>query len=234
MLADVRALLILQDRDRRLLALTKDLERLPLDEARAKAKLAGQEANVARAQEAVLACELRMKRLELDVGTRRTTINRLKLQQFETRKNEEYQAIGHEIIRYEKDVDDLETRELELMEEMDQARSVLKAAQAALAHDRTLVQEDLAVIVQRRERLEAERGEVTAARDLLAGQVAEDILPLYHRLMKSKAGLAVAPMLDGKCGGCHMKLIASTVVAAQAAKEIARCEDCGRILYVED
>lgn len=234
MLADVRALLILQDRDRRLLALTKDLERLPLDEARAKAKLAGQEANVARAQEAVLACELRMKRLELDVGTRRTTINRLKLQQFETRKNEEYQAIGHEITRYEKDVDDLETRELELMEEMDQARSVLKAAQAALAHDRTLVQEDLAVIVQRRERLEAERGEVTAARDLLAGQVAEDILPLYHRLMKSKAGLAVAPMLDGKCGGCHMKLIASTVVAAQAAKEIARCEDCGRILYVED
>lgn len=234
MLADVRALLILQDRDRRLLALTKDLERLPLDETRAKAKLAGQEANVARAQEAVLACELRMKRLELDVGTRRTTINRLKLQQFETRKNEEYQAIGHEIIRYEKDVDDLETRELELMEEMDQARSVLKAAQAALAHDRTLVQEDLAVIVQRRERLEAERGEVTAARDLLASQVAEAVLPLYHRLMKSKAGLAVAPMLDGKCGGCHMKLIASTVVAAQAAKEIARCEDCGRILYVED
>jgi len=234
MLADVRALLILQDRDRRLLALTKDLERLPLDETRAKAKLAGQEANVARAQEAVLACELRMKRLELDVGTRRTTINRLKLQQFETRKNEEYQAIGHEITRYEKDVDDLETRELELMEEMDQARSVLKAAQAALAHDRTLVQEDLAVIVQRRERLEAERGEVTAARDLLASQVAEAVLPLYHRLMKSKAGLAVAPMLDGKCGGCHMKLIASTVVAAQAAKEIARCEDCGRILYVED
>ena len=234
MLADVRALLILQDRDRRLLALAKDLEKLPLEENRAQAKLAGQEAKVARAQEAVLACELRMKRLELDVGTRRTTINRLKLQQFETRKNEEYQAIGHEIIRYEKDVDDLETRELELMEEMDQARSVLKSAQATLAHDRTLVQEDLAVIVQRRARLEAERGEVTAARDLLASQVAEAVLPLYHRLMKSKAGLAVAPMLDGKCGGCHMKLIASTVVAAQAAKEIARCEDCGRILYVED
>ncbi len=234
MLAEVRALLILQDRDRRLLALTKDLEKLPQDETRAKAKLANQEAAVARAHDAVMACELRMKRLELDVGTRRTTIQRLKLQQFETRKNEEYQAIGHEISRYEKDVDNLETRELELMEEMDQVRAAMKSAQALMAHDRTLVEEDLALISQRHQRLTAERSEVSAARDLLAGQVADSLLPLYQRLMKSKDGLAVAPMQEGKCGGCHMKLIASTVVATQAAKEIARCEDCGRILYVEE
>ena len=39
MLDEVRSLLILQDRDRRLLALAKELEKLPQDEARAKAKL---------------------------------------------------------------------------------------------------------------------------------------------------------------------------------------------------
>jgi len=234
MLDEVRALLILQDRDRRLLALATELAKLPQDEARAKGKLAGNEAAVAHSHTLVVDCELRLKRLELDAGTRRTTIQRLKLQQFETRKNEEYQAIGHEITRYEKDIDDLETRELELMEEMDAVRASYKAAQAIQAHDRTLVEEDLAVLAQRRERLEAERREVTSARDHLASQVPEAILPLYQRLMKSKAGIAVAPMHEGKCGGCHMKLIASTVVAAQAAKELARCEDCGRILYVAD
>ena len=234
MLADVRALLILQDRDRRLLVLSKDLEKLPQDEARANAKLAGDDASVTRAHDAVVDCELRLKRLELDAGTRRTTIQRLKLQQFETRKNDEYQAIGHEITRYEKEVDDLETRELELMEEMDVVRGTLKSAQAARAHDRTLVEEDLASIAQRRERMETERREVAAEREALASQVPEAILPLYNRLMKSKAGLAVAPLQEGKCGGCHMKLIASTVVAVQTDKEIARCEDCGRILYSED
>lgn len=234
MLDEVRALLILQDRDRRLLALAKDLEKLPQDEARAKAKLAGDEAAVTRAHDAVVDCELRLKRLELDVGTRRTTIVRLKTQQFETRKNEEYQAIGHEIIRYEKEADDLETRELELMEEMDGKRAALKSAEAARAHTRTLIAEDLATIAQRRERMETERREVTAGRDALAAQVPESILPLYQRLMKSKAGLALAPMHDGKCGGCHMRLIASTVAAVHAGKEIARCEDCGRILYDEE
>jgi hypothetical protein len=39
MLDEVRALLILQDRDRRLLALARDLEKLPQDEARATARL---------------------------------------------------------------------------------------------------------------------------------------------------------------------------------------------------
>ncbi|RPJ32660.1 MAG: hypothetical protein EHM17_12725 [Verrucomicrobiaceae bacterium] len=234
MLAEIRALLILQDRDRRLLALSKDLEKLPQDEARAKTKLAADETAVKKAHDALVDCELRLKRLELDVGTRRTTIQRLKTQQFETRKNEEYQALGHEVTRYEKEADDLETRELELMEEMDSLRAAQKAAEAAQAHTRTLVEEDLAVITQRRERMEAERAELTAERESLAAQVPESIMPLYLRLMKTKVGLAVAPMHEGKCGGCHMKLIASTVVAVQTGKELTRCEDCGRILYTEE
>jgi predicted nucleic acid-binding Zn-ribbon protein len=234
MLDEVRALLILQDRDRRLLALAKDLEKLPQDEARAKIKLAGDEAAVKRAHDAVVDCELRLKRLELDAGTRKTTIVRLKIQQFETRKNEEYQALGHEVTRYEKELDDLETRELELMEEMDSLRAALKVVEAALAHTRKLVEEDLASITQRHARMETERKEVLTERVTLAGQVPEEIMPLYERLMKSKAGLALAPMHEGKCEGCHMKLIASTVVAVQSGKELARCEDCGRILYVEE
>jgi predicted nucleic acid-binding Zn-ribbon protein len=234
MLDEVRALLILQDRDRRLLALAKDLERLPQDEARAKNKLAGDEAAVKKAHDALVDCELRLKRLELDAGTRRTTIQRLKVQQYETRKNEEYQALGHEITRYEKEADDLETRELELMEEMDGLRAAQKAAEAALAHTRTLVDEDLATIVRRRERMEAERAETVTERDQLAAGVSETVLPLYQRLMKTKDGMAIAPMHEGKCGGCHMKLIASTVVAVQNAKEMTRCEDCGRILYAEE
>jgi uncharacterized protein len=234
MLDEVRALLILQDRDRRLLALAKDLERLPQDETRAQNKLAGDEAAVKKAHDAMIECELRLKRLELDVGTRRTTIQRLKVQQFETRKNEEYQALRHEIARYEKEVDELETRELELMEEMDALRAAQKTAEAALAHTRTLVDEDLATIVQRRERMEAERAEVTVTRDGLLPSVSETVLPLYQRLMKTKDGMAIAPMQEGKCGGCHMKLIASTVCAVQTGKELTRCENCGRFLYVED
>ncbi len=216
------------------MALAKDLEKLPQDEARARTKLAGDEAGVTKAHQALLDCELRVKKIELDAETRRTTIKRLKLQQFETRKNEEFQALGHEITRYEKDLDDFETKELEAMEEVDVYRKALKTAEAGLTQTRKLVEEDLAVIKERHGRMEQDKTEVTAERAKLLGNVSEDIVPLYNRLMKTKAGLAIAPLRDGKCEGCHMKLIASTIMKAQTGKEITQCEDCGRILYMED
>jgi len=233
MLEDVRALLVLQDRDRRLLSLAKDLEKLPQDEARAQGKLAADNKLVQTAHDALVECELQLKRIELDAGARKTTIQRLKVQQFETRKNDEYQALGNEVVRYEKEVDALETKELELMEKIDQLRAAHKEAEAKRAKTQVLVDEDLASISQRAGSIKADQSELNTERDQLAAAIPESILPLYHRLMKTKDGLAVAPMGDGKCGGCHMKLIASTVVAVQTGKELARCEDCGRILYAD-
>jgi len=234
MLDEVRALLILQDRDRRLMALAKDLEKLPIEEARAKTKLSGDEAAVSKAHDAMRAAELKVKKIELDAQTRRTTIQRLKQQQFETRKNDEFQAIAHEITRYEKELDGMETAELEAMEEVDSLRAALRKAEAGLAHTKGLIEQDLASIAQRKVRMEEEKTEVIAERDRLAALAPQEILPLYHRLMKIKDGMAVAPMSEGKCQGCHMKLIASTVVRVQSAKELTQCEDCGRILYMAD
>jgi predicted nucleic acid-binding Zn-ribbon protein len=233
MLDAIRDLLVLQDRDRRLLSLAKELERLPQEEAKAKAKLAGDQAAVTAAAEAVKTNELAVKKVELDAETRRNTIQRLKIQQFETRKNDEYTALGHEVKRYEAEVDGLETRELELMEESDRLRGVLAEAEAALKKTRGFVDEDLASLAERKKNLQDETAELRAERDRLAGQADPSVLPLYERLLKTKAGVAIAPMREGRCGGCHMKLVASTVIKAQAGKEIAQCEDCGRILYAD-
>lgn len=233
MLDEVRSLLILQDRDRRLLALAKDLEKLPVDEARAKTKLSGDEAAVARAHDALREAELRVKKIELDAETRRTTVKRLKLQQFETRKNEEFQALGHEISRYEKEVDDFETKELEGMEEVDKFRNALATADSAKKNTEKLVNEDLASIKERHQRLQATRDEVRAEREPIAAQIESSLLAFYERLMKTKDGLAVAPMSEGRCGGCQMKNIASTVVKVQTGRERTQCENCGRILYSE-
>lgn len=233
MLDEIRALLVLQDRDRRLLRLGEDLQKLPRDEERARRQLAGDEAALKKAHEALMAAELIVKKHEMDAQTRRTTVIRLKQQQFETRKNEEFQAIAHEITRYEKDLDQLETVELEAMEEVDRLRAEQATAEAALAKTRALVEQDLAKITERGERIRAERAEVAAERERAAAAASEDLLPLYDRLMKTKNGMALAPLEEGKCQGCHMKLIPSTVVAVQGGKELTRCEDCGRILYIE-
>jgi uncharacterized protein len=230
----IQALLVLQDRDRRLRGMAEDLERIPKDEARAKERLSGDEAAMKKAREALLANEVEIKKVELDVGTRRTTIQRLKTQQFETRKNDEYQALGHEIVRYEKDVDQFETKELELMERADALRATLAEAEQALAKTRHRVDEELASLAERRKRIQGEAVELKAEREALAAKAPEAQMPLYERLLKTKNGLAVVPVVGGKCSGCHMKLVASTLVKVNSGVEGAQCESCGRLLYAGD
>src|SRR5437762_13175799 len=65
------------------------------------------------------------KKLELDAGTRAESIARLKTQQYQTRKNDEFQAMGHEIERYENEIRKIEDEELELMEQVDKLKAEL-------------------------------------------------------------------------------------------------------------
>lgn len=234
MLDDIRALLILQDRDRKIATCVKDLEKIPHDEVRAKQKLAGDLAALQAEKQKMTDAELRLKRLELDAATRKTTIQRLKTQQFETRKNDEYTALGNEVIRYQRELDELETAELELMEELDRIKEHVARAETALARTRGLVREDLDAIGERKVRLEQELKDLRSERQKLAVAVSAGVLPLYERLLKSKQGVAVAPVRDGKCGGCHMKLIATTIVDLLAEQRVVHCESCGRILYHAD
>lgn len=234
MLDEIRGLLILQDRDKRLLTLAKDLAKLPQEEARARAKLAGDEAAVKQAKDALNEVELRVKKIEMDAETRRTTVKRLRVQQFETKKNEEYNALGHEITRYEKEVDEFETRELQAMEEVDGYRIKFQAANEDLGKTRAIVDADLAAIRERHTRMEQQQKELHAERDKLVQSVSEDILPLYEKLLKSKDGTAIATLRGGKCTGCNMKVIASTAIAVQSEKEITQCENCGRILAMDE
>lgn len=229
----IQALLVLQDRDRRLRSMAEDLDRLPKEETRAKERLAGDEAAVKKAREELMANEVEIKKVELDVGTRKTTIGRLKTQQFETRKNDEYQALGHEVTRYEKDIDQLETKELELMERADALRRTLNAAEDARSKTKQRVDEDLIALAERKKRVEGEAAELRAERERLAAAASETLMPLYERLLKTKNGVAIVPVSGGKCSGCHIKLVASTMVKVNSGVEGTQCESCGRLLYGE-
>lgn len=231
MYAEIPALLVLQDRDRRLRTLTEELAKIPKDEARAKDKLQADLASVAKAKEALQHAEMEVKKVELDVATRKTTISRLRQQQFETRKNEEYTALGNEVVRYEKEVDELETRILELMEKVDAERGRHAQAEAALAQTQSLIQEDLATLATRKGNLEKDLAEAKQLRADQSTKVREDLLPLYEKLLKNKNGVALSPVNAGQCGGCHMKLVSSTLVKVQSAKDLVQCENCGRLLY---
>ena len=96
---------------------------MPLQRKSLEAQLASTAAGVEALKQKARRVEIDRKKLELDVGTRAESIARLKTQQYQTRKNDEFQAIGHEIERYENEIRKIEDEELELMVEADKIKA---------------------------------------------------------------------------------------------------------------
>jgi hypothetical protein len=232
MLPEVESLLVVQDRDQKIQSQRSELNRIPRDKAQAEEKLSNDKQAVADAKQAFQENQVAIKNTELDIATRRDTIGKLKTQQFETKKNEEFTSIGKDIERYDDMIDELETQELELMEQADELKTSHADAVSALAVPQKEVDQDIADLEVKGQQCQARLDELLAERAELIENVEPKLIALYDRLLKSKGNDPVAPLKGSQCGGCHMKVTPSTVVNVQAEKAPAQCENCGRILYV--
>ena len=77
MLPELEQLLVIQDRDQKILALKSDLERLPHEEENAKMRLVGDRSSKEKIEQEIKENEVAIKSLELDIETRRDTISKL-------------------------------------------------------------------------------------------------------------------------------------------------------------
>jgi predicted nucleic acid-binding Zn-ribbon protein len=118
------------------------------------------------------------------------------------------------------------------MEKADTLREVLIKKQSALDLTQSMVDEEITMLDQRATECQKQLQDVSIERKQLSANIDEDTLSLYERLMKSKGSDAVVSAGTGQCGGCHMKLIPSTMMSVQAGKDLTQCENCGRILYI--
>ncbi|HEX3816718.1 MAG TPA: C4-type zinc ribbon domain-containing protein, partial [Chthoniobacterales bacterium] len=178
--------------------------------------------------------EVDKKKLEIDVGTRNDSIAKLRTQQYETRKNDEFSAMGREIERYQHEITSLEDRELELMEQADQLKAQVNAEEKQTAAAKESIGKQVANLNVKETTLQSRLDELKKEREELAGKVDEDLLERFNRLFASKGDAAVVALEHEFCTGCHMKVTTATSVHVKGDREIVSCEQCGRILYAAD
>lgn len=228
----IQKLLVLQEKDQKLRRLQQELARIPLEREEIENRLTQSRAQYEKDTASLKENEVARKKLELEVESKEQAIQRYKTQQMQTRKNEEFQALGHEIESAENAVSDLETRELELMEAADELKAHATQAKKVLDEAESSHQDQMDNVDKREKSLVERIQELQTQRAVEVEGVDEELLELYNRLMKSKKdAVVVVPMEHGVCGGCHMKLTQTTVNAVKSSAELQHCEFCGRILY---
>jgi len=230
--SELEQLLILQDRQQKIRHIQAEIKTVPLERAHLESQLAATEAGVESLKQKARQVEVGRKNLELDVGTRTESILRLKTQQYQTRKNDEFQAIGHEIERYENEIRKLEDQELELMIETDKLRGEIEVADKSARATKESISRQLADLETKAKALGSQQQELETEREALAAQIDDDLLDQFERLFNSKGDAAVVAVEHGVCTGCHMKVTTATAARVKAGKEIVSCENCARILYL--
>ena len=231
MLDVIEKLLVLQDRDRKILQTKDELAHVEPERRDFQARTTGSQAKLDAAKLRVKHLESDRKKIELDVEAKQQQIDKYATQQLQTKKNEEYRALQNEIENCKKAIGVLEDQELELMMQGDVAQKEVVAAQQTAAEAKKLADGKLADLDAREKNLRAELAALESNREELAAAVDPDARDKYERLLKNKGSNVIVGISHHSCGGCHMKLSRGTVVGCQAEQEITTCTNCGRILY---
>jgi predicted nucleic acid-binding Zn-ribbon protein len=227
----IQKLIILQDRDRKILTMQHELAHIGPDRQALLNKLATANSSLDAVKHRAKQYESDRKKLELEVESRKQLIERYSLQQFQTKKNEEYRALAHEIEGCKEAIMKLDDQQIEIMEKIEQEQKEAARAAATAAELKRNVDARIADLDRSEAALKRDLAELQSNREELAAAVEETARHQYERLLRHKGQNVVVGIQHGVCGGCHMQLSRSIVVGCQAEQEIISCPNCSRILY---
>src|SRR5665213_3512034 len=124
----IEKLLILQDRDRRIMHTRDQLACIQPERESLQGHASATQASLDAVKTKVKQVESDRKKLELEAESKKQQIERYSLQQFQTKKNEEYRALAHEIDTCKEGIAQLEDQQLELMEKSEALQKEAAAA----------------------------------------------------------------------------------------------------------
>ena len=227
----IEKLLILQDRDRKIIRVNQELAHIIPDRENLRARAASTQGQLEAAKLRVKQIESERKQRDLEIEAKKAQIEKYLNQQLLTRKNEEYKALAHEIEMAKEVIFKIEDAEIVLMEQAEAAQKDVVTATAAAAAAKKLLDDQIGLLDQREANLKKDFAALTGERAQLAAAVDESTRNRYERILKSKGENAVVGIEHSACGGCHMKLPAQILITCQSQAEITTCPSCGRILY---
>lgn len=190
--------------------------------------------NLKALEDNVKALQLKRKEKEGDLAAKEGTIKKYQAQQGQVKTNKEYSALQEEIERVKADNSILEEDIIKIFDKTDEEnakiakeKEYLKAEEGKVAQEKKKLDDDATVA-------KAELDGLKKARQELAVKVDKTILARYERLLGGKDGLAVVSVKGDACQGCFRKLPAQVINEIMMKQEIVVCENCARMLYIEE
>jgi predicted nucleic acid-binding Zn-ribbon protein len=150
------------------------------------------------------------------------------------RASKELSALQEEVRLFRVRQSELETQEMQLLEEIEQTDAAIAENRATcdrISEEMKALAVSLAAAEQA---IDAEREKIDGARGGMVAGIPTEIFAIYDKLRARERlnGRAAVAIADGGCGGCHMKLpvLEYNRMKQKPDDALLLCVHCGRIL----
>lgn len=231
MLPALDALIALQDLDTRAEAARRRLADAPVKVAALDATLAGATQALEKAKAALAESQTARRELEREASAAEQKVSKYKDQLMQAKDNKQFHALQHEIATFSTEQQRVEELEIGRMLEIDERAAVVKAAEAALAKEKSRVAAEKATIDADASAASAELATLIAARGDLTKTIDARLLTTYETVAKQRKGTGISRVVDGLCEACRVRLRPHLYNQLRVGDQIIQCESCVRILY---
>ncbi len=228
----IEKLLILQDCEQLVRRLQQLLQSIPGSIKKLEAAIEQEKKTLADSKLTLRKLEVQRNDLDTRVGVAEEQIFRYKNQQMQVKKNEEYQALIHEIDGLEKKILDWEEEEIGLMLEIDDETEIFKKREAGFASSKEQIRQEIAALENRMADVENQLRDAALQFESASQGIDARYLNAYRRMAAGMKLPVVVALERQKCLGCHLRVSNEVLEKARKGAVLTTCDNCGRVVYL--
>jgi len=230
----IKLLVELQGLDTHIFRLEDELEAIPQTIKNAEDAFKEKSASLKKLEEGLKALQLKRKEKEGDLDAKEGTIRKYQTQLYQIKTNKEYTALQEEIGRVKADNSIIEEEVIKILDQIDAENKKIQKEKEFLKEEEVRLSEEKKKLGEKSVRIKSELEGLKKQRTELAQKVDKNVLSKYERLVKNRDGLAIVPVSGEACQGCFRVMPPQVINEIRMKKELIFCENCTRILYIEE
>ena len=234
MFEGLTTLLEIQTRDREALSLEEKKRDLIGELSEKENELGTLEGELRRQTKELTGMKVARKEREIELDSKLAVIQKMEVQLFQLKTNEEYQTLQKEIEALKRTCTSVEDEILDLMEGIERSRAEIAKGEGAILEVMEEIKRAREVLNREKDLIEAEIDRLGGEKKILLTSVPPLLAEKYERTMRHYANAAVVPVVDNICQGCYTNLPRHAVEDIRVSREPIFCQNCSRFLFLDE
>lgn len=223
-----------QEIDREIYQSLQRLKEIPEERAQGKREFELEKNRLAELDQALKKLQLKQKQKEGELAQKEAHIKRLDGQLSQVKTNKEYSALQQELASLKADNSLLEEEIIRILDEVEAAEEEVEKEKENLKQ----IERQFAVRDQERAEKEKVLRESLEVQKKLRQEVIQQVPPeireRYDLIVQKKQGIGLVKVKGENCGACQLLLRPQILNELRSHSAIVLCENCSRILYLEE